>query len=108
MTEMSDLTQAEADEIVQAVSDNFRAALTTIMGRRVKDEFAWVIEHGNSPVSQPLYWTAGLPIKELPPRHWHSNHLEAIRFARKEDAEKIATALLEGVPVRICEHGWHG
>lgn len=104
---MADITKTEADEIVQAVSDNFARALADIMGRERKSEFAWLIELGDSPASQPLYWSAGIPAKG-PPTNWHPDHLEAVRFARKQDAEKVATALAGGVSVRICEHGWHG
>lgn len=68
-------------------------------------QFAWVIELGDSPVSQPLYWTAGLPVKDRPPTSFSSDHLQAVRFAREEDAAKVASALVTA-RVRICEHGW--
>ena len=70
-----------------------------------KEEFAWVIEHGNSDPSEPKYWAAG---QQNPAQTsaWTSNHMEAIRFARADDARKVASRIMKGIEVRICEHGW--
>lgn len=71
----------------------------------MSEELAWVIEHGDSEVSAPRYW-AGSDRDPQRSSAWTSNHLEAIRFARAEDAQKVAQRALGGVEVRICEHGW--
>jgi len=60
------------------------------------DEAGWLIERADSEPSAPKYWCVG----------WTSNHAQAIRFARKEDAEMVAQRMMKGVAVRICEHGW--
>lgn len=68
-------------------------------------EFAWVIEHGE--VSAPNYYAPQLP------SGWSKDSLEAIRFARQQDAKTIADAYAvecigvdEEVELRFCEHGW--
>lgn len=64
-------------------------------------EFAWVIELGSSPVSEPEYYAPQLP------KSWTKDHNLACRFARKQDAEVIADAYgISDEPIRICEHGW--
>ena len=68
--------------------------------------FAWLIERADSDTFSPWYWTAsGQPNKGMG-TGWTQNHLEAIRFARQEDATKVAARLLPDLPVWICEHGW--
>lgn len=59
------------------------------------DEFAWVIER--TVVADVVYWTGG--------SGWSKDHLAAVRFARKEDADRAASYLI-GWTVRITEHGW--
>jgi hypothetical protein len=71
----------------------------------ITPESGWVIELGDSSTSAPKYWAAG-QTDATRPSAWTSNHREAIRFARQEDAEKTAKRLMPGLPVRICEHGW--
>lgn len=68
-------------------------------------ESGWVIERGDSEPSAPKYWAAG---QQDPQRTsaWTSNHLEAIRFARKLDAERVAERAMNGIQVRIAEHEW--
>ena len=60
-------------------------------------EFAWVIEHVDSPVHSPLYFN-GI-------NQWSKDHLEAVRFSREQDAMKIMSNLGQGNH-RVCEHGW--
>lgn len=64
-------------------------------------EFAWVIEMGRSPVSAPEYWAGN---------RWSTDHADAIRFARKEDAERTAKGFDDDpapeADYRFCEHGW--
>lgn len=70
-------------------------------------ERGWVVENAESETSRPLYWRgdnvdsrpAG---DETPYQVWTFDHLQAVRFARKVDAEKLKF-LSE---VRICEHEW--
>lgn len=65
--------------------------------------FSWVIEHRRSPVSAPEYWAGN---------GWDSDHMRAIRYARKLDAERSAAGFDEDDPLpaetphRIAEHGW--
>ena len=54
----------------------------------------WVIEHRNSEVSKPYYFAG--------PGKWSYNHLDAVRFARKEDADKFNT---DGD--RVAAHAWY-
>ncbi len=71
------------------------------------EESGWVIEHGESETFKPLYWR-GDNHESRPEgddnifNPWSYDHLQAVRFARKEDAEKVKF-LSE---VRICEHAW--
>lgn len=79
--------------------------------REARDEYGWLIEHGTSPVSSPAYYAGGGHWAKEPydPRRssaWTSNHLHAIRFARKLDAERFAERAMAGIPVRVCEHAW--
>lgn len=63
------------------------------------DQFAWVIERGDSEVSAPKYWTGSA---------WSSDNLKAIRFVRRDDAERVRLFALETATPRhrVCEHGW--
>lgn len=61
-------------------------------------EFAWVIERGDSPPHSPTYWTG--------PDRWSQDHQDAVRFARKQDAERVACHTGQGYH-RVAEHGWH-
>lgn len=75
--------------------------------REGRDEYGWLIEHGTSPVSSPAYYAGGGHwAKEPWSSAWTSNHLHAIRFARKLDAERFAERAMAGIPVRVCEHAW--
>lgn len=69
------------------------------------EQFAWVVEHGTSPVSAPRYWAAG-QVDPTRSSAWTENHEHAIRFARRLDAERVAERTMQGIAVRICEHGW--
>lgn len=63
-------------------------------------EYGWVIEHGGSPTSAPLYWCGGV--------EWYANHMLAIRFARKLDAIKVRDYIDFGYNGghRVAEHIW--
>lgn len=66
-------------------------------------EYGWVIEHRNSEPCQPQYWCGN---------GWLYDHMRAIRFARKIDAERVAAGFNEDDPLpnetphRIAEHAW--
>lgn len=73
---------------------------------RYPEETGWLIEDAQSEVSAPSY-LAGY--SEGRPGAWSTKHLDAIRFARKVDAEQAATLIDDGEhEVRICEHAWGG
>ena len=63
-------------------------------------EFAWVIESGANP---PEYWNG----RALDRSAFTSRHDEAVRFARREDAEVVRCWLVKGGEYcRAVEHGW--
>jgi len=70
-------------------------------------ETGWLLEHGDSPTNSPRYWAAG-QIDPSRSSAWTENHNHAIRFARRIDAERVATRLMRKIPleVRICQHEW--
>lgn len=64
-------------------------------------EYGWLIERGDSPHYAPAY----LGESDEGCVGWTGDNLKAIRFARKEDAQRYCDC--EGLNnVRICEHGW--
>lgn len=67
---------------------------------RLRSEHGWLIEHGGSPTSAPLYWCGG--------NEWYADHMRAIRFAREIDAAKVKDYIDYGVDHghRVAEHGW--
>ena len=75
-----------------------RFGYITACQEAMRTQFAWVIELAESPVSSPQYW-AGSSL-------WTGDNGLAIRFARKQDAQQAAQMMLDGVHIRICEHGW--
>lgn len=60
------------------------------------DEFAWVIVTDGE--AGALVYFAGLGF-------WSAEHLSAIRFVRKIDAERMLVSL-ESPSARVEEHGW--
>lgn len=64
---------------------------------KARPEFGWVIERGDSEVCAPTYWAG--------PDRWSQDHMDAIRFCRKQDAERVACRLGQGYH-RVAEHGW--
>lgn len=64
------------------------------------DEAAWVIEGAWSETSRPDYWVGSSA--------WSTDHMKALRFARKRDAQQAADLMLDGINYRICEHVWIG
>jgi hypothetical protein len=66
-------------------------------------EFGWVIEKHDSEPCEPLYWSCGVN-----PLSWSKDNLEAVRFARKEDAARFMDECFDHANMknRIAEHGW--
>jgi hypothetical protein len=64
----------------------------------VELSYAWVVEGGWSETCQPDYWAGAST--------WSGDHLNALRFSRKEDAQQAADLMLSGMNIRICEHAW--
>lgn len=84
--------------------DNYEAFMAGRQSRTKPEgvdiaEGGWVIELAASPVSSPNYW-AGSSL-------WVPDHMKAIRFARKKDAQQAADFMLDGMKIRICEHAWN-
>lgn len=70
------------------------------------DEAGWLIELGRSPADAPDYWIGcGTPLSE-PFGRWSADHMDAVRFARQVDAERVAATIPTGT--RVCEHIWMG
>lgn len=71
-----------------------------------RDEAGWLIERGDSQACEPSYW-GWVADEEASGLDWTKSHQDALRFARKIDAERYA--LDAGWNnVRICEHEWPG
>lgn len=64
---------------------------------KTTEEFGWVIERGDSETCAPTYWAG--------PDRWSQDHMDAIRFSRKCDGERVACRIGQGYH-RVCEHGW--
>lgn len=74
-----------------------RAALSATQAGNDVDEFGWLIEVGGYD-GRALEYYDGLG--------WTTNHLEAVRHARKEDAERVAAGLDHELEIRCVEHAW--
>ena len=75
--------------------DLLAAALTA---KDAADESGWVIEGAWSDTSAPSYWCGSSA--------WSEDHMRALRFAREDDARQAAFFMLDGMNIRIAEHGW--
>lgn len=62
------------------------------------DESAWLVEK-KGPIG-PLYWC----VDETGVFDWTSDHLKALRFSRRVDADAVAGGMLDDA--RAVEHGW--
>lgn len=60
-------------------------------------ETGWVIECEDSDPAAPLYWAG---------KDWSEDHMTAVRFARKIDAQRLHFHLMPDTDVRICAHEW--
>lgn len=72
------------------------------------DELGWLIERADSEPSAPWYWAAG-QVDPTRSSAWTQNHMAAIRFARRDDAQAVSDRLMKkaGVEVRIADHAWN-
>lgn len=83
------------------VEDHVRDAVAPQSQANNLDDIGWVIERGDSSPAAPTYWSG--------PDMWSQDHMDAIRFARKLDAERVsARARLRSPNNRVCEHMWIG
>lgn len=64
------------------------------MTRAKTDETGWCVERGDSSAAAPIYLSGA--------NQWSTDNLAAVRFARKEDAEKFAAP-----GDRVAEHAWN-
>ena len=64
---------------------------------RDKDHYAWVIEQYRGSIL--FYWTGA------PHSPWDDDHMRALRFSRRQDAECMLSWHCDGVG-RVVEHGW--
>ncbi len=80
------------------------------LSAELDEEFGWVIERADSPTSLPRYWAGSAPYAEVADARrsssWTENHEQAIRFARKLDAWRVANRCMRGVPIRVAMHIW--
>lgn len=65
------------------------------------DEIGWLIE---SALPGPIKYWAGAPA-QAGDAAWTGDHLDAVRFARKRDAQRASARLLLGA-TRVAEHAW--
>jgi hypothetical protein len=93
--ELDDMTQTLA---IVAARDAI-LALTPVEGageREARTEYGWLIErdgHGG--------------LRYATPRSWTADHMQALRFARKVDAEEFAASRQDwSTDIRITEHAW--
>jgi hypothetical protein len=62
-------------------------------------DYAWLIEAGGNR-SAPIYWDGG---------DWSADHLRAVRFRRKVDAERVMINIADAQrqsQMAAVEHGW--
>lgn len=71
-----------------------------VAGATGSTDYAWLIEAlGNR--AAPIYWDGA---------DWSADHLRAVRFRRKVDAERVMINLVEAhrqPHMAAVEHGWH-
>lgn len=95
------LLYADNGELIRALNycehELVESALAATVKAVPSEALAWVVETGD--VSAPLYRTIECGMYE-----WTSDHMKAIRFARRDDAEMFAAE--DSEPIRICQHAW--
>lgn len=68
-------------------------------------DIGWLIELDGVP-NLDFYYVVLVPEDTHPGLGWTVDPNEALRFARKRDAEAFTATFLSGVPVRTVEHAW--
>lgn len=89
---------AYVDELRSRLADQKGAADAYAARLASSDETGWLIEGAWSSSATPDYWVGSSV--------WSSNHNEALRFARRQDAQQAADLMCAGLNVRLCEHRW--
>lgn len=101
-----DTIDDEGDDHYYGIADRARLVLRGIVTMSEQNcmsvnciaEYGWVIEGGWTDIDKPEYWVGSSA--------WSGDHMRALRFARRQDAQQAADLMLAGVNVRICEHEW--
>lgn len=71
------------------------------------EQYGWIIEAGWTTAPDLKYWSGCAVLGGGGVQHsWSANHAKAIRFARDQDAKKIASMLIESEAHRVVEHAW--
>ena len=76
------------------------------MNEDIDTEYAWVIDRYHT--DELVFWTGAVPAVVTSQgirSEWSNKHVDAIRFARKRDADRILLILCDGVG-RSAQHGW--
>lgn len=89
----------DAPNTVRADGQSYVVGVTPASALPTSTETGWVIERGDSPPSAPTYWAGD--------DRWSEDHMDAIRFARKWDGERVSARLFYPNN-RVCEHVWSG
>jgi hypothetical protein len=88
----------------RVAADSIREGLAATEGEVAAVESGWVIEHADSEPCAPEYLVVG---DRNTVWSWSTDHLRAVRFARKQDADGVARIFFGlGNDHRICEHQW--
>jgi hypothetical protein len=116
--DLLDVAADRIDELERLVNDatSWRRAAKldrdTFLSSRQKtnrtEEPGYVIERGDSEPSAPLYFV-GYSFRDG--GAFGYNHMDAIRFCRKEDAQRVVDSITSGAEepwdtYRVCEHVW--
>ena len=101
---------AQLPELVASQWDRPSVAKPGMVSDEVAEEFAWLVEsfsgqHAKYLVSfQEAYMGHGF--SWLPA--WTADHMKALRFSRRRDAEEIVSCLSVTSKAKAVEHGWIG
>lgn len=77
-----------------------------MVAETAQTEYGWLIELAEQRPGGPVYWSGltPMPRERIVMPEWTTDNLLAVRFARKEDGERVA----RGIPLetKVVEHGW--
>lgn len=78
---------------------------TTSIWSTPKDEFAWLVESFSDQIDRYL---SGISFDHCTgyELEWSCDHMQALRFARHIDADKVAQVLPVWFQARAVEHAW--